>query len=164
MAISTSYAQDNSAVSAADGVTERNDNLTLSSYTSLTVPSGATVNGITLIWTGGTIGWNQETEVMSVNNGGAAFSEPLSATLGTPTEGSKAPYGILQFGGSTNLWGLTWTPDQANSISTKFTVVGEGQTAYHDAFQIGIHYTLLTSHKIIIPSGLVKISSGKITL
>ena len=163
MAISTSYAQDNSAVSAADGVTERNANLTLSSYTSLTVPSGATVNGITLTWTGGTSGWNEEDEVMFVNNGGG-FSDPLSATSGGVTEGSTPPFGILIFGGSTNLWGLTWTPDQANSISTKFTVEGEGQTAYHDAFQIGIHYTLLTSHKIIIPSGLVKISSGKITL
>ena len=164
MATTTSYAQDNSAVSAADGITERNANLTLSSYTSLTVPPGATVNGITLTWTGGTTGWNEEDEVMFVNNGGAAFSEPLSATSGTSTEGSKAPFGILIFGGSTNLWGLTWTPDQANSISTKFTVVGEDQTAYHDAFQIAIHYTLLPSGKIIIPSGLVKISSGKITL
>ena len=169
MATQSSYAQDNAATSAIDGTYLTSDDLTLSAYNNLNVPSGATINGITLTWTGGSNGgWNGENNMMSVsNNDGSSFSGKLStdSTIrNSPTLDSAV------YGGATNLWGLTWTAEQANSIQTNFYYNAEGPVEAdrygnrHDAFQITIHYTLLPSGKIIIPSGLVKISSGKITL
>ena len=168
MATSTSYAQDNSATSAVDGNYLVSNDLTLTSYTDLDVPSGATINGITLSWLGGSNGqWSGEDKVMSVsNNKGSSFSGRL------PTDSNVSNSPTLRpavYGGATNLWGLTWTAEQANSIQTNFYAGGPAEvTEYgnrHDAFHITIHYTPpVGGGKITISSGLVKISSGKITL
>ena len=166
MATKSSYAQDNSATSTIGGDTIKTSNLILSSYTDLDVPSGATINGIILTWTGGTTeGWDSSSHVMFVNNGdGYSSGVRSNAVLSESPSLSSATYG-----GATNLWGLTWTVNQANSIRTKFnTDINEEEEiapiGVHDAFQITIHYTPLTPGKITISSGLVKISSGKITL
>ena len=170
MATSTSYAQDNSATSAVDGNYLVSNDLTLTSYTDLDVPSGATINGITLSWLGGSNGqWSGEDKVMSVsNNKGSSFSGRL------PTDSNVSNSPTLRpavYGGATNLWGLTWTVNQANTIRTNFfydpggAVEAGGPENRHDAFHITIHYTPSAGGgKITISSGLVKISSGKITL
>tara|TARA_R110000851_G_scaffold33214_1_gene88461 strand:+ start:136 stop:624 length:489 start_codon:yes stop_codon:yes gene_type:complete len=162
MAIESAYATDDEKLSAIDGNLLRATPLTLIEY-DLTVPSGATINGITLTWTGGTSGgWDEDTTVMSINNGTSA-STALSATTGTAVANATG-VSTLVYGGATNLWGITWTVDQANAITTLFTAP-IGQTGYHDAFQVTIYYTeILTGSTINLTSGLIQLTSGKISI
>ena len=72
------------------------------------------------------------------------------------------------YGGATNLWGLTWTVNQANTISTNFfydsggAAEAGGPENRHDAFHITIHYT--ARGKLILANGKLIISEGKVTL
>ncbi len=167
MATTTSFGDSPDAITAIDGSLIRSANLTVDSYSSLSVPTGATINGIVVTWTGGySSGVNPAATVMSVAYPGSgdssilATNEPLSVTTGTDTS-------TITFGSSTNLWGLDWTVDQANTISTKMYISGLGVTFYHDAFQVTIHYTELnavTSLSTSISSGIVKIESGKVII
>ena len=161
MAIESAYATDNAQVSAIDGELIRANPLDLSGY-ALSVPSGATINGITLTWTGGTSGgWDEDTTVMRIYNG-TSTSTPLSATSGTAATNAEGG-STLVYGGATNLWGITWTVAQANAITTLFTAP-VGQTGYHDAFQVTIYYTEILAGipSIKVSSGKVRITNGKI--
>ena len=145
---------------AIDGVVLRSTELDL--LYNLNISSLATITGIIVNWTGGTTGWDQTTEVMTVGFEGSDNSEILSSN--EPT----TPYsgiGTVSFGGTSNLWGLTWTPFNVNRIFTKFSLEGiDNATAYHDAFQVKIYYTLPPSGTIIMDKGSIKITQGKITL
>tara|TARA_B110000858_G_scaffold86115_1_gene99545 strand:+ start:107 stop:616 length:510 start_codon:yes stop_codon:yes gene_type:complete len=168
MPTESSYSNDSSVLESTDGVSFPSNNLTLSAYNDLNVPTGATINGITLDWVGGAGGWSSENKVMYVsNNGGNSFGGPLNTDDDISDLPTLRP---AQYGGATNLWGLTWTAEQANAIQTKFlfvpqAAVEQGGTTRHDSFKITIHYTARVENgKITISSGLVKVSSGKITI
>ena len=142
MATSTSYAQDNSPTSAVDGTYLVSNDLTLTSYTDLDVPSGATINGITLSWLGGSNGqWSGEDKMMSVsNNKGSSFSGKLATDSNVSNSPTLRP---AVYGGATNLWGLTWTVNQANTISTNFFYDSGGAAKRVDPKTDMTHFTLL---------------------
>ncbi len=163
MATTTSFGDEPSQITAIDGSMIRNANLTVPSYSSLSVPAGVTINGIVVTWTGGYhSSVHPLLEVMSVAYAGSGNSDTLAAN-------DQPEYypdtSTVTFGSPTNLWGLTWTVDQANAIATKMYV--DSGTFYHDAFQVTIHYTELnpvTSLSTSISSGIVKIESGKVII
>ena len=169
MATTTSFGDSPDAITAIDGSLIRSANQTVSSYSSLSVPTGATINGIVVTWTGGySSGVDPAATVMSVSYSGSgnssvlATNEPLSVATYSDTS-------TITFGGPEELWGLDWTVDQANAISTKMYTSGLFSTFYHDAFQVTIHYTgdtdaVATEGPISISSGIVKIESGKVII
>ncbi len=162
MATTTSFGDSPDQITAIDGTVTRNANLTIASYSSLSVPAGATVNGIVVTWTGGYGGVVGIAQVMSVAYSGSENSSVLAANS-TPADYSDIS--TVTYGTPTQLWGLSWTVDQANAITTKMFT--ESGTFYHDAFQVTIHYTEApgaTSLSTSISSGIVKIKSGKVVI
>ena len=167
MPTTTSFGQSPDAINAIDDAIVRETTLNVT-YENLSVPAEATVNGITVIWNGGYSGtpdsFPYDTQVMLVAYDGSSNSSILA-----PNE-EEIPYysdlGQITFGGETNLWGITWTPAQAENINTKM-VAPTGQTFYHNAFQVTIHYSLPaepTGGMLSISQGKVVIGPGKIVL
>lgn len=148
---------DNEILDTIDGTVTRSANLVVEDFSRLNVPAGAVIVGITVVWTGGTDGWNEDDEVMRVHNG-SSYSELLSANESTTAYNS---IGTVTFGGPTNLWGLTWTPSTVNGIKINFIVEGSGVTAYHDAIEIRVNYR---GGKLILEEGKIILAEGKITL
>ena len=160
MATTSAYAQEHAQLQAIDGSIIRSASLTLEDY-ELNVPAGATILGIVLTWTGGASGWDESDAVMKLGDASGGGSDSLSAN-GTVPEYSTI--GTVTFGGPEVLWGRSWTVDQVNGITTTFTA-GSGNTGYHDAFQITVHYEEDTTEgPIQLSSGKIIISSGKITI
>lgn len=161
MATTTSFGDSPVQITEIDGSVTRNANLTIASYPSLSVPTGATVNGIVVTWTGGYGGVEAGAQVMSVAFPGSGNSSVLAANS-TPADYSDIS--TVTYGAPTQLWGLTWTVDQANTITTKMFT--ESGTFYHDAFQVTIHYTPVPGPSLStsISSGIVKIKSGKVVI
>jgi len=159
MAFTSAYPTDNPKTTAIDGLFMRASDLTLLQYPLKPLPTKATVNGIVLTWTGGTAAYDETDTVMMVNNGNG-FSQPLAANSQTTLAGENPQpnTGTVTYGGATNLWGLTWTPFQVGSISTRFLISNEfpAATGYHDAFQITVYYT--------VPGGFVRLKTGKLKL
>ena len=165
MATTTSFGESPDSITAIDGTLVRSSNINIT-YDNLSVPATATVNGITVTWNGGySEAVDAGEQVMLVAYAGSSNSSILA-----PNE-TDVPYysniGQITFGGSTNLWGLTWTPAQAEAINTKMFTSGFGKTFYHDAFQVTIHFSLpgdLTGGMLSISQGKVVIGPGKIVL
>jgi|TARA_B100001094_G_scaffold6164_1_gene5459 hypothetical protein len=162
MATTTSFGDSPVQITAIDGIVTRNANFTVEGYHDLSVPTGAIVNGIVITWTGGySSGVDVGAEVMTVAYGGSGNSSVLAANS---TPEIYSDISTVTYGSSTQLWGLTWTPAQANAITTKMFT--ESGTFYHDAFQVTIHYTasIVFSLSTSISSGIVKIKSGKVVI
>jgi len=167
MPTTTSFGESPDAITAIDGDVVRQASINVT-YGNLSVPAEATVNGITVTWNGGWSGspdsFPSTTQVMIVAYDGSSQSNVLA-----PNE-EEIPYysdlGPITFGGETNLWGITWTPAQAEGINTKI-IAPIGQTFYHDAFQVTIHYSLPEppiGGMLSISQGKVVIGPGKIVL
>ena len=160
MATTTSFGNSPLQITAIDGIVVRSANLTIASYPSLSVPAEATVNGIVVTWTGGYSGVEADAQVMSVAYEGSGNSSVLAANS-TPAEFSEIS--TVTYGSSTQLWGLTWTPTQANAITTKLFT--DKNTFYHDAFQVTIHYIEAGGPSSInVSRGIINFSQGKITV
>tara|TARA_R100001015_G_C4622788_1_gene180373 strand:+ start:466 stop:963 length:498 start_codon:yes stop_codon:yes gene_type:complete len=165
MPTTTSFGESPDAITAIDDAIVRQASINVT-YGNLSVPAEATVNGITVTWNGGySAAIDANEEVMLVAYAGSSNSSILA-----PNE-TEVPYysntGQITFGGSTNLWGLTWTPAQAEAINTKMFTSGFGKTFYHDAFQVTIHYSLPEppiGGMLSISQGKVVIGPGKIVL
>jgi len=164
MATTTSFGDEPDQITAIDESLTRNADLTVDSYSSLSVPTGATINGIIVTWTGGyQSAVHPSLEVMSVAYDGSLDSDTLAAN--NPLDVAYYPdTSTITFGSPTNLWGLAWSVDQANGIATKM-YTGSG-TFYHDAFQVTIYYTTLAggSSSINVSQGIINFSQGKITI
>ena len=162
MATTTSFGDSPSKITAIDGSIVRSENLTIASYPSLSVPAGATVNGIVVTWTGGyALQAFALPNVMTVAYSGSSNSSVLAANS---TPANYSDISTVTYGASTQLWGLTWTVDQANAISTKMFT--ESGTFYHDAFQVTIHYTAAAvgPSSINVSQGNIIFSQGKVTI
>lgn len=104
------------------------------------VPSDATVAGITVEFNGIKSGTVTDGEVKIVK-GGAAGSINKGTNSTWPTGA-----GFLSYGGVSDLWGETWTPAQINSSDfgaaiTAFGVTG-GSVASIDSVRVTVYYTL----------------------
>ena len=163
MATTTSFGDEPAQITAIDGSLVRSANLTIASYSSLSVPAGATVNGIVITWTGGYSSGVGNQAVMNVAYAGSSNSSILGANS---TPATYSDNSTVTYGSDNQLWGLSWTVDQANAITTK--MVTESGTFYHDAFQVTIHYTEAAGsssiHGLKVSQGNISISQGKITI
>jgi len=161
MATTTSFASSPDAVSSKDGTVVREPSLTATDFLGLQVPAGATVDGIVITWTGG-YGSEEvvDNAVMSVGYDGSGDSLTLSAN---ETPAIYEDISSVTFGSSTQLWGLSWTPTQANSIFATLATNPAVGTIYHDSFQVTIHFTPASSAAYTISKGIIKLTRGKIT-
>tara|TARA_B100001778_G_scaffold121448_1_gene99753 strand:- start:1201 stop:1689 length:489 start_codon:yes stop_codon:yes gene_type:complete len=161
MATTTSFGDSPGAITAIDGSVTRNANLTVETYSSLSVPAGATVNGIVVTWTGGYSSDIEEAApVMSVGYEGSGNSNLLQAN---DSPAYFSDISTVTYGAPTHLWGLSWTVAQANAIFTKMAT--DSGTFYHDAFQVTIHYTAAAAPSSIeISQGTFNLAQGKITI
>jgi hypothetical protein len=109
---------------------------TYSGFSSLSIPSGATIDGIEVIIEAGS---NASTLETFVNNGSSNSSNKAANSLPGKTVTTVDP----AWGGSSDLWGLSWTPTTAAAITLTFdwsTLTGR-QVIVFDHIQIRITYT-----------------------
>ena len=115
--------------------------ITFSSFSSLSIPSGATINGITISIevTSNSFGASPKIKV----NNGSSYSSLVSAN----TWPSSKAWGVHTFGGSSDLWGLSWTPTTAAAISFEmdFSYMTSGRGFYADYITITVTYTAAAS-------------------
>ena len=107
------------------------------------IPAGSTINGITIyirhITTSTSAMYDQK--VMLVRDGVIEGSNKAS-----PTVWVYPDYSNNYYGGETELWGLTWTAEQINSINTGFVISaqymgGGSRYASIDFVEMRVHYT-----------------------
>ena len=160
-------------LSANDGVTERRDNFT-TSFTSLGVPTGATINGFKF-----TIRASKASEEHTFNSDGPLLFKVQkgsgdSATL-SPAFGSNdsltavgTDFGDITLGSSSQLFGITWDSTTANAIQliydSSFDDTPEEFSLTFESAQCEVTYTLSGNGLIKLTSGFLKLKTGKITL
>jgi hypothetical protein len=140
------------------------EDVTLAEFNSLSVPAGATINGIEVVVDGqGNTG--NFIPLMKVYNG-------TSWSNGLPFQGdfgkSNAEYDP-GWGSSSNLWGLAWDATTAVAIQIQVdnsTMLPAGTQLYWDYIKVRITYTsgIIPNGKITLSSGLIQLTSGKVTL
>ena len=154
-----------------------------SSFNSLSIPSGATINGIEVIMEGheatsqtnfdGPSGLNLNWVYVS-NDGGSSFNGGPLQTGGTWSNSSGAPSVEVApaSGGSTQLWGLSWNSTTAANIQVQLAWPGTPSVAvFLDYVQVKVYYTevststtydnrsdeqIISSGTLILNNGLVK--------
>ena len=110
----------------------------LSSFSSLSIPGGATINGIEILGEGlAKIPAN--TPHMAVYNG----SSWSSFVACTGTFGRSESIIDPSHGSSSDLWGLAWNATTAAAIQIKFdsSTIGAGYSGYWDYWKVRITYT-----------------------
>ena len=137
------------------------EDVTLAGFNSLSVPAGATINGIEVVVDGqGNTGFGRPE--MKVYNGdswsnGIAFQGDFGK--------SNAEYDP-GWGSSSTLWGLAWDATTAVAIQIQVdnsTMLPAGTQLYWDWVKVRITYTAaLIPHGITISSGKL-VMTGKIT-
>jgi len=113
------------------------------------IPAGATINGIQVDVEkrGGAEGKIGDNSVRLVKNGTIDGDEKSAAEV-WPAPGSEA---YTNYGNSTDLWGLNWTPADINSadfgfvISAKFIGTGSNKDADVDHIRITVYYSTANS-------------------
>tara|TARA_Y100000310_G_scaffold326561_1_gene391593 strand:+ start:193 stop:738 length:546 start_codon:yes stop_codon:yes gene_type:complete len=94
-------------------------------FGNLSVPAGATIDGIVISLEGSAGNTNHDAAVGDwiyvSNDGGSSWSTAKSVTTGTWVvyTGSQTD-AVENAGGVSELWGETWTPTTANAIQVKF--------------------------------------------
>ena len=110
-----------------------------------TIPTNATINGITLAVNreADPASTLQTDNVISLVKGGVVTGSNLATTAVWP----NTAFGIATYGGPTNLWGTTWLPSDINSasfgaaLSVKSTSTSN-RTDQVDYMQITVTYTV----------------------
>ena len=111
--------------------------ITFSSFSSLSIPSGATINGITITMEVNTNSYGVSPQIR-VNNG-TSYSSSVAANTWPSGKG----WSVHTFGGASDLWGLSWTPTTAAGISFElaFSYMTSGRGMYCDYITITVTYT-----------------------
>ena len=115
------------------------DDITLSSFSSLSIPAGATINGIEILGEGaGNTGTN--TPHMFVSYDGEDWS---SALANNSTFGKGYSTIDPAWGSSSNLWGLSWNATTAAAIQIKMdsSSVPTNKRIFFDYIKVRITYT-----------------------
>jgi len=150
-----------SPMQAQDLLTLRAPAWTLNDFKALAVPQSATVIGIELLinMSGGNL--TNGGEYFKVNNG----TSDSSAKAATTSFAQHPTFSNMTIGGTSDLWGLSWTPTTANNITAKWDISfnSGGNTAYFDHVQIRISYKP-GAGKITLTSGKVILGKGKSTI
>jgi LPXTG-site transpeptidase (sortase) family protein len=110
------------------------------------IPAAATITGITvIIGRYGTTGAGNDVRdnVVSLIKGGVVVTGAGSNLAATGTDWPAAE-AAATYGGTTNLWGTTWTPANINAANfgVALSVTTNGRTANVDYIQVTVTYTL----------------------
>jgi len=111
-----------------------------SGFTSLSIPSGATINGIEVIVHAS----SNSTLLRVVLNDGTSYSS-LRATNGLP--GKTLATVDPCWGSSSDLWGLSWTPATAAALILRFdwSTLTSGKVIKFDHIQVRVTFTAAAS-------------------
>tara|TARA_R100001015_G_C4633014_1_gene197371 strand:- start:2167 stop:2724 length:558 start_codon:yes stop_codon:yes gene_type:complete len=113
--------------------------IAFNAFSGLSVSSGATVNGITITAFGQGNPASNKPQLRVYNPGTRTFSsgKDCNSTL------SKSN-AVVTWGGSSDLWGISWTDTQAVAIRAIFmtSTIGGGGTVFYDYFKVTIDFTL----------------------
>ena len=108
----------------------------ITSFSSLNVPAGATVNGITVTVFGQGNSASNKPQ-LKVNNGSSTSS-------GKDCNGSFSKSDTTEtWGGSSDLWGISWTPTTPNALYVEFdtSTIGGGGLVFWDWLKVTVDYT-----------------------
>ena len=158
-------------LSANDGGVQRISSFT-TSFTSLGVPTGATINGFKFtVRLGKAEGGDVSGAVWKVQKGSGDSATLSSAkSINESSDGVEVyeSFSDVTIGASNDLWGLSWNVTEANAVQLVFNAeLVEGfSTVYLESAQCEIDYTAAASGggTITHTSGLILIKQGKITL
>ena len=127
------------------GYATTNDYLKASNF-GFSIGSGDTINGITVAIERKATNIITDVVVYILNGDGSAGIGSTNRSAGATWNTTE---GVVNFGGSSDVWGATWTPAKVNS--SNFGVVfrcaggstgfGDVDTAYVDHVEITINYT-----------------------
>ena len=152
-------------------------------FSGLSVPSDATIDGIEVEMSVSTLNGAEAATTgdwLKVNNG-SSNSTAKSTTAGgawVTFDGLTGSAGTRIAGGSSDLWGLSWTPATANNITV---IAGwgtlNGDAYYLDFLRVKIHYTggtvqvtptyapnneksfSISNGKLVVSNGTIKVTS-----
>jgi MSHA biogenesis protein MshQ len=147
---------DRFAAASVDGTTT---NWLVCSDYGFTIPSGATIDGITVSVerksSSTANGGSRDAAVRVVKGGVIGSADRASATIYTTSDVVEA------HGGAADLWATTWTPADINAVTfgaafaaTKPSAAGGAHTVSVDHIQITVHYTLPCTPPPNAPPGI----------
>ena len=127
-------------------------------FGNLSVPSGATINGLEITVEGQ--GNNFAATPLIFLDSGGSVSSGIA-----PSAAFNKSDATVTYGGPTELWGLSWTSTTANGViaTLDMSTISSGRVFFDHLFMT-VYYTEGALGFIKLTSGLVKITSGKISL
>jgi hypothetical protein len=131
----------------------------LSSFSSLSIPTGSTINGIEIVVEGSSNS-NPNTPDFSVYNG-SSWSSAQNSNI-APWSKFYATYDPA-WGGSSDLWGLSWTPSTAEGIKVKMdsSTITSGRRIFLDWLKVRITYTAPSGYGNTV-NGVATANIGKV--
>tara|TARA_R110000765_G_scaffold20147_2_gene52463 strand:+ start:60 stop:578 length:519 start_codon:yes stop_codon:yes gene_type:complete len=141
------------------GFNSSHADIALAGFSSLSIPAGATIDGIEVIVEGNGTFPPGDPEVF-VNNGSGNSSNKVFL-------GGMAKTSILHdpgWGANNDLWGLSWDATTAAAIEVTIdcSTIASG-VGFWDFVKVRVTYTE-DNGKIILPSGRIVIPQGKVIL
>ena len=111
--------------------------ITWSTFSSLSIPSGATINGISIKMEVSSNSFGVSPQIRVYN--GSTYSSSVAANTWPSGKG----WSVHTFGGASDLWGLSWTPTTAAGISfdLAFSYMTSGRVMYADYITVTVTYT-----------------------
>ena len=145
----------------------------LTEFDSLSIPAGATIDGIELIMEGYASHATFGEDCFSVSNDdGSTFSTEQNVTTEPwSTSSTEGNWQVEIAGGDDELWGMTWNATTAAAIQVQVKVDASGQAFYLDYFKVQITYTAAavqttytSDDQVILKNGILTLSSGTTTI
>jgi len=141
-----------------------------SNFSSLSIPAGATIDGIEVLLEGRALDANHDTAVGDwiyvSNDGGSSWSTARSITTGSWLLYGGGTNALEEAGGASELWGESWNATTAAAIQVKMAwSTNDGDAVFLDYVKVRITYT---EAAVAIPKSLtingVAIINGKLTI
>ena len=132
--------------------------ITLSSFSSLSIPAGATINGIEIVCEAGSNSAPSTPSMFVYNGTSWSSAATMNGAFG------KSPSTIdPAWGSSSDLWGLSWTPTTAEGIQIKMdsSTITSGRRIFIDYFKVRVTYTTATGYGHIV-NGVAAASISKV--
>ena len=139
---------------------------TLSNFSSLSIPAGVTIDGIEVILDTAENNNNEESNTgawIKVNDGSSTSAAKVTTAGNAWDQDFSDGTDIRIAGGTTDTWGLSWTPTTAAGISV---ILGWsatlGSAYYNNYLKVKVYYSSAATGPIKIGAGSkIQISSGK---
>ena len=156
---------------ANDGTTSRvreGQVAIVTAFGNLTVPTDATIDGIEIEMQGyGTDSSFTNPFLAVSNDGGTSFSSFKNFADGLISVSSGA-HSVETAGGSSDLWGETWTGATANAIQFKIDFNQNTGAVYFDYVKARIYYTANTTYpsddNMHIQNGVIVLNNGRLDI